>query len=99
MARFRLKSGFKEKDIGETVLKMAEAAGPNNGHLDGKELAKFREEFDKMLDPEDAKLVDFVFDTPKKIHLVIPFLGDYVYSDNDLANDAMGGICLKGCGK
>jgi hypothetical protein len=84
MARFRLKAGYDEKDLGELILKMAEAAGPNNGTIDEK---------------QNAKQIEFVYDTPDKIHVVIPFLGKEVYSDNNFANEAMGYIGIRGCGR
>jgi hypothetical protein len=99
MARFRLKAGYDEKDLGELILKMAEAAGPNNGTIDEKQQADFQRQLESLIDPAFAGNIEFVFDTPDKIHVVIPFLGKEVYSDNNFANEAMGYIGIRGCGR
>jgi hypothetical protein len=99
MARFRLKAGYDEKQLGEVVLKMAEAAGPNNGKLDERQLADFTAQIQTMIDAAANDKFEFVFDTADTIHIVVPFLGKTVYSDNNFANEAMGGIVIRGCGR
>lgn len=99
MARFRLKAGYNEKQLGEVVLKMAEAAGPNNGKLDQKQLDDFTAQIQTMIDFEANDKIEFVFDTAETTHIVVPFLGRKVYSDNDFANESMGDIVIRGCGR
>jgi hypothetical protein len=99
MARFRLNAGYDDKDLGNLILKMAEAAGPNNGEIDEKQKADFEQQLGALIDPSFAGKVEIVYDTPDKIHVVVPFLGKLVYSDNNFANEAMGYIVIRGCGR
>jgi hypothetical protein len=99
MARFRLKADSYEKDLGKLILQMAEAAGPNNGKIGDPDKMEFEQRLKDMIDPAYAGQIEFVYDTPDKIHVVVPFLGKTVYSDNDFANEAMGVIVIKGCGR
>jgi hypothetical protein len=99
MARFRLKAAYTEKQLGEVILKMAEAAGPNNGKLEQKQLDGFTSQLQTMIDSSANDKFEFVFDTADTVHIVIPFLGRKVYSDNDFANEAMGDIVIRGCGR
>ena len=99
MARLRLKSGISDRELGEIVLKMAEAAGPKRGRIPKREFERLRKRISALVEEEDDKYLEFVFDTPKVIHIVIPYLCDHTYSDNNLANEAMGTIVVRGCGK
>jgi hypothetical protein len=99
MARFRLRDGYDEKDLGQLILSIAEAAGPNEGAIDEKQKASLERKVRALVDRKTAKQIEFVYDTPDKIHVVVPFLGQQVYSDNNFANEAMGYIVIRGCGR
>lgn len=99
MARFRLKAGYDEQQLGKLILQMAEAAGPNDGKIDEKSKADFERQLGDMIDPAFAGKLEVVYDTPDTVHVIIPFLGKRVYSDNNFANESMGDIAVRGCGR
>jgi hypothetical protein len=99
MARLRLKSGVSDRELGEIVLKMAEAAGPRRGRITKRDFERLRKRISAVVEEDDDRYLEFVFDTPRTVHIVIPYLGDDTYSDNNLANEAMGTIVVRGCGK
>lgn len=92
MARFRLQSGKDEKDLGRLILKAAESE-------DEKSRSTREAEIRDLVDEASRKKIKFVYDTADTVHIVIPYLGGRKYSDNDLADEAMGSISLRGCGK
>lgn len=92
MARFRLKAGYDEKDLGKLILELAETS-------DREERTRLQREIGDMLDPGFTPDIEFVYDTDKTVHIVVPNLERKKYSDNDFANEAMGYIVLRGCGK
>lgn len=92
MARFRLDSGKDEKDLGESILKLAETR-------DEKSRSDLESDIRGLMDSESRKKIKFVYDTEDTVHIVVPYLGDRKYSGNDLAHEAMGSISLRGCGK
>ncbi len=100
MARFKLNPGDEQKAVGEIVLQLAEAAGANNGQIsDEKQKAELEGRLLGLIETSFRNSVKIVYDTPDKIHIVIPYLGKWKYSDNNFANEAMGGIVIMGCGK
>ncbi|MEX0404901.1 hypothetical protein ABGN05_04405 [Aquibium sp. LZ166] len=99
MARFKLTSGSEDRDIGKAVLEAAEAAGKNGGKLDDAEKRAFEARIKELIDPTFAGSVEVLYDTPDQIHIVIPYLPDATYSDNNFANEAMGHIVVRGCGR
>ena len=60
MARFRLRADYDDKDLGNLILKMAEAAGPNNGEIDEKQKADFEQQLGALIDPSFAGKVEIV---------------------------------------
>lgn len=96
MARFGLTQGVDDKQLGKLVLEIAEEAGKNGGQLDEGQKSLFKGQLRDMIN--FAGDIDVVYDTPNKVHIVIPYLGEAVYSDNNLANEAMGYIVIRGCG-
>ncbi len=98
MARFKLREGYTEKDLGKLVLQIAEANGKSGGRLSQKEKADYQQQLSKMVDPAFAGAIQVVYDAGGVINIVIPWLGGKDYSGNDLANEAMGSIVICGCG-
>ena len=98
MARFKLRPDYTEKQLGKLVLQIAEANGKSGGRLGEKEKADYQQQLSEMIDPAFAGAIEVTYDTAGKFHIVIPWLGGKTYSGNDLAEESMGSIVIRGCG-
>jgi len=89
MARFILKPGVSEKQLGALVLRYAESKSGD--------LAAQIKDMIEVPGVTDFEVV-VVEDAEDKIHVIVPWLPDQKYSDNEMAHECMGGIIMKGCG-
>jgi len=103
MARLKLKQDFSVKDIGCEVLRAARARALGERGEEEKAEGKIRE----MIAEGEHLDVTFVYDSRKRINIIIPDLSDKIGDDkpdydcwcDDFAYEAMGGIVVYGCGK
>lgn len=100
MARFKLKSGTEEKEIGAIVLQMSKLAKQNGNMLPPAELRRFERQIcDLMRNSASITEIAFAFDTDKKLNIVIPFIEEPSDFDNRYAKDMLGLVVVRGCGK
>ncbi len=95
MARFKLKKGKTDKDLGKAIFQLAKAGGGKGGKA---ERASCETGLTDLIDPSFASSVRIVYDKSKTIHIVVPYLGEGEYPDNDFADESMGCVVLRGCG-
>ena len=98
MARFILKDGVSVRRLGKTVFKIAEKSAKRAGALTEKEKDVNAQRLKELIVPSFARKVEVVYDTPGKVHIIIPNLGGASYSGNEFANECMGSIVIRGCG-
>jgi hypothetical protein len=97
MARFKLREGYEEKDLGRKVLEIAATNGKSGGKLSAEQQARFEQQLKDMVDQAFAASIKVVYDGPDTIHIVIPWVGGADYTGNDLADECMGSIVITGC--
>jgi len=98
MARFKLRQGYTEKDLGRAVLAIAREYGQSGGKLGREQLERFQKALRDLIDPAFSGYIKPIYDTASEIHIVIPWVGETDYTGNDLADECMGSIVIRGCG-
>ena len=107
MARLKLKQNKSLKDVGRGVLVAAQADALGNAAA--KQSAQ--NEITAMLEDLGGATVNYVYDTPTQINVVVPFIGNKMvrsaeamadenqFELDEFAAEAMGFIVIFGCGK
>ena len=97
MARFKLEDGKETEDLGKTVLSIAEEVGGDVNILTRDVMNTHQDQVRALVAQGFQEKIQLVYDTAETVHVVIPYLGGETYSDNNLANQAMGTIVIMGC--
>ena len=104
MARLILDPNFSLKDLGKEVLMAAKGKHLGDQAVMNAAQAKIESMFPGLENPN----LNFAYDTPETVNVVIPDIGDKVVRDQEfltdfdfdhLAAETMGFIVIFGCGK
>ena len=97
MARFTLKSGLTNKDLGKAIFAIAKNNMGVSGAPASAQITNDTDKVKDLLDSSVSASITLVYDSKENIHIVIPNIADGTYNENDLANEAMGAITIMGC--